>query len=193
MSDLLDELKDLPIEELRASMELVPFGQSAFQNVHLADEAQTPGRKLRYVLLQLNQRLSNLKECEFRRRRLDIDLRDAREQLPQLSGYTKERLQLTIDEKAWGLAAEEKLIRDALVEVRTFVAMWKALPQLESREAFEDAELEHWREKFIGTAKLELLATGTISVGTAEALSKVGVTHKRLENGEVKLLIEASE
>lgn len=192
MSDLLSELDDFPIEELKAAAGMVPFGQSAFQNVHLADDARTPARKLRYVLLQLNQRLCNLKDCEFRRRRLDIDLREAKDGLEKSpNSFNKERLLLTIEEKEWGLAAEEKLICDALLEVRTFVAMWRALPKVESREVFEAAELEHWRAKFIDTAKLELLATGTLAVGTADALGKVGITWTQEESGEIRLQIPA--
>lgn len=171
----------------------VPFGQSEFQNAHLADDSLTPERRLRHALLQLDGKLKALKDCDFRRRRLDVVLR-ARRRAAALFGWLPwagELLQIGVEEIECALEREAKLIGDAYIEVETFVGMIEALPievrEGMTRERFELAERKHFVAKLTRAAELELLGQGGISVGTLEALEKVGIRARRLEGGALQL------
>lgn len=163
------------IASLRDAMEAVPFGQSVFQNTFLADAAETPERRLRYVLLQLNQKMSALKECDFRRREAGIELRELRQKLGAVSGFEAEKIALAIERKEWALQSDVKLVKDALIEADTFYRIYKSLPEI-TREGFEAAELGYWVGRFIGEAKKEVLSCGSVSTGTLTALHQVGVS-----------------
>jgi len=170
-------------EDLQQSMRAVPFGNSAFQNEHLADPNLTPHRRLRFVLLQLSQRVNTLQGCAFRRRRLALDLEEAQAAAARAEpGLARQRIELDIEEKTWALKQEVKLINDALIECETFYAIFanlKAqLPEL-TRASFERAELPYWRERLSGDARRELLAVGTVSAGTLEALEQCGLRAQR--------------
>lgn len=192
----LDELKD-QIASATALMEAVPFGQSAYQNVYLADDSGDPEtfpeRKLRYVLLQLNAKLGVMQECTLKRRELDIDLREAQEELVRVSKiegttYQKERLFLTIERKTLALESQGKMIRDCVIEIRTYLAMLDKLPKSLTRSQFEDKEASYWTDRLKRQAILEFAASSTISAGTLDALFKVGVQAKRLTDGSMELL-----
>ncbi len=170
----------------------VPFGQSAFQNVYLADDADTPERKLRYVLLQLDQRLSALKANEFARRRLDVKLRRVQLKLADAEGLDREELQIDADELEHGVVRQAKLIEDCEIEIKTFEAMLeqllRELPEI-NRERFEQAERGYWTQRFIAKARREVALLGAPGLDTLGVLEQLGLEVRR--DGDALLICGA--
>lgn len=171
------------LEQLQKQMRQVPFGNSVYQITHF-NKKETPERNYRHLLLQLSQKLKALKECEFRRRRIDIDLAEINEKLSSATGFEKERLLIDQEEKEYQLESEKKLIEDALVEIATFENALSVLPAF-TREQFEQAEHGYWRQRLLNDAKRECLATGTISVGTLSSLEATGLMMGKNEKGQI--------
>lgn len=161
----------------------VPFGQSQFQNVFLTDDSYTPERKLRHVLLQLDTRVRALKTAEFNRRRLEVKLRALQSvyRVARFIPWLGELVEISIEEKEWGLEHEIKLVNDAVIEVETFAAMLEDLPQEMTRERFERSERTHWVAKLTRAAELEIMTQRVPSIGTLQALEKVGALQQLLE------------
>lgn len=171
------------LEKLQEQMRQVPFGNSVYQITHFSKK-ETPERYYRHLLLQLSQKLKALKECEFRRRRINIDLAEISEKLSSATGFEKERLLIDQEEKEYQLESEKKLIEDALVEIATFEKALSVLPVF-TREQFERAEHGYWRQRLLNDAKREFLATGTISVGTLSSLEATGLRIGKNEKGQI--------
>lgn len=187
------ELDAQELKEIEQGFASVPFGQSVFQNLNLADDAATPARKLRYCLLQLQAKITALKKAEFDGRRLELDLAAARRRLRFLifvpfAWISRRRIEIDIEEKEWARARGVKLVEDALIEARTFYESFKALPRI-TREDFENEELEHWRTKFMRAAELEVQAHGFISPAAMDALLKVGIAAVK-DGDQIKLFEE---
>lgn len=169
--------------QLQEQMRQVPFGNSVYQITRF-NKKETPERYYRHLLLQLSQKLMALKECEFRRRRLDVDLAEINEKLSTATGFEKERLLIDREEKEYLLESENKMIEDALVEIATFEKALSVLPKF-TREQFEQAEHGYWRQRLLNDAKREFLATGTISVGTLSSLEATGLQIGRNKEGQI--------
>jgi len=172
----------IDIDTFRIKIDQIPFGNSAFQNTVLGDSSDTPERKARYVLLQLNQKLNALVECHFRRRLTEIDLAELREQRKGLKGFSADRVDVLIEQKEWGLVSEQKLIKDCLVEVESFQRMLEELPQI-SRAEFEAAEKGYWRDRLLGDAEREIISGGFVSVSTLAALGQLKILAAREGDG----------
>ena len=54
----------------------IPFGNSEYQ-IKTFTENLTPERKYRFCLLQIDQKERALKECQFRRKKIEIDIETA--------------------------------------------------------------------------------------------------------------------
>lgn len=171
------------LDQLQEQMRQVPFGNSVYQITRF-NKKETPERNYRHLLLQLSQKLKALKECEFRRRRFDIDLAEINEKLSSATGFEKERLLIDQEEKEYQLESEKKLIEDALVEIVTFEKALSVFPAF-TREQFEQAEHGYWRQRLLNDAKRECLATGTISVGTLSSLEATGLIIGKNEKGQI--------
>lgn len=166
------------------SFKNVPFGNSVFQIMNFTAGKETPQRRYRHCLLQLNQKMKALKECEYRRRRMDIDIREIEAKMASASGFDLERLVIDLEEKYYSLEAEIKLIEDAGIEVRAYQHVLKNLPEF-TREEFEIAEPKYWEARLLGDAKKEMLSTGSVSVGTIASLEGAGVTIGKSPNGQL--------
>lgn len=170
--------------KLQKMMRNVPFGMSVFQIEHFNRGQETPERLYRNCLLQLSQKIRVLKECEYRRKRYEIDLDEINDKLKQASGFEKRRLEIDRDEKIFNLDEEIKLIEDCYIECRTYEDILNQLPEF-SREQFEEAEGEYWEKKLLNDMRLEVLSTGHVDKGTTEALEKLDITVGRNENGQI--------
>ena len=169
------------IKELQQLMKEVPFGNSAYQATHF-NEKETPERKYRHCLLQVDRKIKALKECEFRRRRIDIDVLEIKEKLTSATGFEKDKLLIDLEEKEYNLESEIKLIEDAAIELCIYEKLLTDLPKF-TREQFELSESEYWKQKLLNDARLEQLSTGTVSVGTLASLEATGLKFGRNEQG----------
>ena len=173
----------IDIEWLREQMGKVPFGNSWFQNSYFTDGQESPERRWRHILLQLSKKVEALKACEFRRRRIDLDLEDIEVEMEVMiekdrdAAESRDYARKIIDkeEKEWQLASEVQLIADAMVEVETYMAMIKDLPPLEDREQFERAEHGYWQQRLMDDLRRDMIEKKTVGIGTQKALEQIGI------------------
>lgn len=158
---------------IEEKMKQVPFGSSAFQIQHFVANQETPERTYRNVLLQLDSKRKAMKECYFRRKRKEIDIREINEQLSTAEGYDKERLLINLEEAEYQQEQEIKLIEDCVIEIKIYESILSELPNF-SREEFEKSERDYWKKRLVSMAEKELLSTGTVGVGTLDSLEKIG-------------------
>jgi hypothetical protein len=168
-------------------MKQVPFGNSAFQIANFIAQQETPERAYRNILLQLDAKRTAMKECEFRRRRREIDIAENEKMMITAIDYEKERCQVNIDEAKFYLDKEIKLIEDCIIEIKVYESLLEKLPAY-SREDFENGELEYWKARLLGNAKREILSNNTISSGVLESLEKIGCVIARDEKGQFVLV-----
>ena len=162
----------------------VPFGNSIFQIQHFTDGKETPQRRYRYCLLQLDQKLRALKECKFRRKRLEIDIEEIVEKLTTSISYETKRLQVDLEEKKYYLEIEAKLIEDCLIEVAVYKKILSGLPEY-SREEFEASEPEYWGKRLLNDAQREVTSMGYVTVQTIQSLENIGIKVGRNEKGQI--------
>ncbi len=164
----------------------VPFGNSVFQIKHFTDGQETPERRYRHCLLQLHQKRATLKECEFRRRRIDIDIAELKSKIKMINSdsFDRQRLEIDLEEKEYGLEAEIKLIEDCLTEVATFEALLKDLPEF-TREEFEGAEQIYWERRLLGDARREFISSGSVSPGVISSLENIGVAVGKNDKNQI--------
>jgi hypothetical protein len=171
-------------------MRNVPFGMSVFQIEKFNRGMETPERLYRNCLLQLNQKMRALKECEFRRTRYEIDLEEIEAKLDKAEGFERRRLEVDREEKIFNLTEEIKLIEDCYIECRTYENILDGLPEF-TREQFENAEGEYWEKKLLNDMRREALSDGRVEKGTMEALEKIGITVGRNEAGQIAYVKDA--
>lgn len=162
----------------------VPFGNSVFQIMNFTAGKETPQRRYRHCLLQLNQKLNALKECEFRRKRYDVDVQELKEKINLAKGYEKQRLEIDLEEKQFHLDIEIKLIEDCLIEIKTYKQILENLPEF-TREEFEQAEQEYWEKRLLGDARREFIAHRTVTPQTIESLENIGMVVGKNEKGQI--------
>ena len=164
----------------------VPFGNSVFQITNFTDGQESPARRYRHCLLQLHQKQRTLKECEFRRRGIDIDIEELKHKIEKYpeGSFKRQRLELKLERKEFGLEAEIKLIEDALVEVAAYKALLKDLPTF-TREEFEQEEYGYWEKRLLGDARREITSNGTVSPGVMSSLERMGIMVGRNEKGQI--------
>jgi len=161
----------------------IPLGNSVFQIQNFI-AVGPPERKLRACILQLRQKETALKECTFRRRRLEIDIAELKENILITTGYERERLQINLEEKEFGLHSELELISDCVVEIAVYRKIIEGLPKV-NRVDFENAEYEYWKERLLKDAKHEITSCGSVSKGTIDALDQMGIDVGRNENNQI--------
>lgn len=180
------------IEELKAKMRNVPFGNSVFQNKTFTDGKETQERRYRHCLLQINQKLNALQECQFSRRRAEIDILEIEDKKTMSAGFDKDRLEVDLDEQKYHLNIQEKLIEDAIIELKTYSDELDRLPDF-TREEFELAEYGYWNKRLLGDAQLEVASSGSVSVGTIESLKKIGINVGKNKHGQIAFQVTSQE
>ena len=160
----------------------VPFGNSVFQIQNFIANQDTPQRSYRHVLLQLDAKIKAMKECSFRRRRKEIDIKEIEEKLKIAEGYVKERLEIDLEEAQYQMEAEIKLIEDAAIEIAAYEKILEKLGDF-TREEFEQAERGYWEVRLLKNAQKEISTRGTVDIGTLNALEQIGVKIERGSDG----------
>lgn len=161
----------------------IPLGNSLFQIQNFI-VIGPPERKLRTCILQLRQKETALKECQFRRRKLEIDKQEKLEKLKTASGYSKKRLEIALERIEFHMENERELIADCLVEIQTYKTIMKDLPEI-TRQQFEDAEYDYWKERLLKDAQHEFISMGTVTKGTIDALEQMGIFVKRNKENQI--------
>jgi len=161
--------------DIKEKVRQVPFGNSVFQIQHFIADQETPERKYRNVLLQWDSKMKAMKECQFRRKRKEIDIAEIEYKLEkgQLSEFDRKRLEIDLEEAEYGLEEEIKLIEDCIIEIKTYEDIISNLPEF-TRAEFEKSERQYWKMRLIGDAEREIASTGVIGIGTLASLEKIG-------------------
>jgi len=174
----------MDLSKMQKMMRNVPFGMSVYQIEKFNRGQETPERLYRNCLLQLNQKIRALKECEFRRKRYEIDLEEINEKLKMVNGFERQRLEIDWDEKNFNLDGEIKLIEDAYIECQTYISILDGLPEF-TREQFEHAEEVYWERKLLNDARHEVSSSGRVSQDTMKALEQIRIVVGRNEQGQI--------
>ena len=162
----------------------IPFGYSVYQIKTLMAK-ETPERQYRNAALQLRQKIIAMKDCEWRRKRFEIDIAEIQEKLlSKTDTFEGQRLQVDLEEKQFLLGNEIKLIKDCLIEIAVYREILKTLPKF-SRQDFEKAEPVYWKNRFLADAKREVIGTGTIGAGTIKGLEQVGIMVGKNKKGQI--------
>jgi len=172
---------------IKDKMNQIPFGSSIFQIVNFTANQESDERSYRHILLQLDSKNKAMKECYFRRKRIEIDLKEIEEKLLKATGFEKERLEIDQEEKEFSLNEEIKLIEDCIVEIKAYEYLLSKMPEF-TREDFENSEYNYWEKRLINQANMEINTSGNISLGVMESLRKIGCNLKRDENGSILVL-----
>lgn len=169
-------IEDLhPIEkEILERMDEIPFGNSEFQIKKFVLCHAGDARNYRQVLLEMKEKYEALKKCEFRRRKLFIKRERAeKERLETSDDFRKRELDIEMEEVDFELLLEDKLVKDALVELNFYYNTIKSLPKMQRKE-FEEMEVGYWPLRLVQKAHEEFAATGGVGAGTLEALAQLG-------------------
>ena len=162
----------------------IPFGMSQYQIKTFVNSQETPERKYRNCLLQLDQKNRALQECRIRRLRVQVDLDEIDEKLLTAEGYDKRRLLIDRQEKEYNMNTEMKLIEDCYYEVKTYESILETLPAF-TREEFEQGEERYWQSRLLNNLKQDVLAGGKVDTGTLAALEQTGINVGRNEQGQI--------
>lgn len=136
--------------------ESVPFGNSDFQNrLVIVNKERTPARAYRHAALRIMNRLEALKEAHYniRRRQIEIKLLE-RDLANEKDDLKKQLIEIEIEEKRSGERYTQKLVADAVQEIRSLWPVIQAIGKL-PRQEFEDQEALHYREKHGEAVALE--------------------------------------
>lgn len=152
----------------------IPFGNSDFQIIHFVLDEFTPERAVRKVLLQLDKKQTALAEHKFRKKKRDIRRREIKKKLNKATAFTRERLELELEQINYYEEREKKLLDDCLHEIALYKNILKKLPSC-NREQFEAAELGYWQKRLINDAKNEIIQNGRINKDTLSSLEKIGI------------------
>ncbi|MBN2040746.1 MAG: hypothetical protein JW864_11935 [Spirochaetes bacterium] len=171
---------------INEKMKQVPFGNSLFQIQNFIANQDTPERSYRHVLLQLDAKSKAMKECSFRRRRKEIEIKETEEKLKTAEGYTKERLEIDLEEAQYQMDAEIKLIEDAVIEIAAYEKILEKLGDF-TREEFEQAERGYWEVRLLKNAQKEIATRGTVDIGTMIALEQIGIKVQRGADGQHRI------
>ena len=175
------------IDSLKEQMHQVPFGMSQFQIEHMAGEHdETPARRRRHLLLQIDSKLKAIEEARFSRDRKQIDIDELEFKLGcyTYSKFEHRRFEIDMKEAKLSLDNQIKLIEDAMLEVAKLKQLVDAIPEV-SREEFETQELGYWQKRLLKTANHEVKLLGTVKVDTAQALERVGVAVEKDQIGRI--------
>lgn len=161
-------------DKVQAANRNVPFGNSAFQTRAFTGGEHGPARRVRSLLLNINDKIRACREEYFRRRRTDIDVREIKEKLQTAIGFDRERLLLDLEEKESCIADMDKLLEDASVEIHVMLDELQSLPSVNSRDEFEAAEPAYWVARLWADAQREITSNGAPAIGTVAALNQMG-------------------
>lgn len=168
------------ITKFYSQAEHIPFENSDFQNLaFVVSNQQTPERMLRAAVMKQSSILSALTENQAKYKRDQIKLRklNSRLELPDLDSDEKELIEIDIEEMRLNSFMTEKLVNDAIHSYHFLQNIIEALPKVESRQAFELAEPNHFDLRF--NRQIEMAKYGQ-AAGSIEAKVNANLDIKSL-------------
>jgi DNA-binding PucR family transcriptional regulator len=151
------------------------------------------------VCVNAHAKYTALKESDFKRRKIEIELKKLRKELEEaetvaLDTFNKELKVLEIEENEYKLWIEEKLIKDAVIELKIYLEwlekMIKDFGGVLTREKFDASEPEYWKRRAIRQSERAMICSGTIDDGNIELLQQIGMDPVKVKT-ELLMLIES--
>jgi len=149
------------INKFYSQAEHIPFENSDFQNLaFVVSNQQTPERMLRAAIMKQSSILSALTENNAKYKRDQIKLRKLKSRLEaaDLDPEEKELIEIDLEEMQLNSLMTEKLVKDATHSYHFLQGIIDSLPKIESRQAFELAEPNHFDLRF--NRQLDVLKYG---------------------------------
>lgn len=163
-------------------MDAVPFGNSKFQIEQMIIPTESIERTYRMICVNAHAKYTALKEADFRRRKLEIELRKARYEYANFKmteGFEKDLKAVDIEEGEYKLWIEEKLIKDAVIELEIYLGWLEKIIKdrggMMTREQFDASEPEYWKRRAIRQSERAMISSGTIDEGNIELLQQIGI------------------
>lgn len=183
------EQNKFDLQQFSNAVKHIPFGHSGFQIENFISKKETPERAYRQIMLEMNDKLIALKQCEFRRKRIEIDIKELDIKIAISSGFEKQRAEVDLEEKLFTLSIENKLIEDAIIELNIYETLRKKFPQY-TRQEFESSEYDYWKNRLLGEAKAQYLSSGRIDHGTLMTLEKINISVVKDEKNQLEVIIK---
>lgn len=180
-----DNLELLAINTYQRARE-IPFGNSEFQTTRFVIGSQiTPERAYRSVLLNLTAKIEALQEAKANLALAQVDADEYQYIIdsPESSEFDKRRAKIKLSLNHSKLPQMEKMIIDALHEVKVLQSELDKYPKY-SRKEFESAEQVYFIEKMNRQMNgVQGPAECLANIGEYTALPKIK-ENRELENGK---------
>lgn len=181
----------------------IPFEHSAFQIKQMILSKESPERILRQCCLEMHSKLEALNKARFNWKKNNVNIRKLQSEIDDenTNEFDRELKAIEIEELENGMRVQEKFIKDALIDLSIYHAIYDELPK-PTRKKFEESEKQYWHTRIVQDAQKELLTTGTVQKGTIDTLQKLGydptvvmvelkmLTEKQVKERSAKILTE---
>ena len=165
--------------------------QTTNQLMTLTMLTDSPYRRLRQILAQIERKRTALTEHYFRYQKSEIEIRDWEEEDTELS-------RIKVEEARAGMESGRKYIEGALKEIGIFQDAYEEIrknnnvPELWDEEDAELDEIRHHIRQAFRQSHRDMILTGSISQGNAEYLEQYGV-HLQTARNYIKQYINQCE
>ena len=148
--------------------------QTTNQLMTLTMLTDSPYRRLRQILAQIERKRTALTEQYFKYQKLEIEIKDWKEEDTELS-------RINLAEARAGKESSKKYIEGALKEIGIFQDAYEEIrqnnnvPELWDEEDAELDEIRHHIRQVFRQSHRDMILTGTITQGNAEYLEQYGI------------------
>ena len=148
--------------------------QTTNQLMTLTMLTDSPYRRLRQILAQIERKRTALTEQYFKYQKLEIEIRDWGEEDTELS-------RIKVEEARTGIESSRKYIEGALKEIGIFQDAYEEIrqsnnvPELWDEEDAELDEIRHHIRQVFRQSHRDMILHGTITQGNAEYLEQYGI------------------
>jgi len=189
-SDKIAKINERMVEMDRANQTAgKKNSQTTSQMMSLTMLTDSPYRRLRQILTQIEQKRSAIEEAYFDHLKKQIEVKEWKEEGSELSlikiaetEHGHKRFQIYIE----GALKEIAMYQEAYEEIRTN----NNIPVLWDEEDFELEEIRHHMRQAFRQAHRDMIHHGTVSQGNAEYLEQYGVHLHTAQNVIGKYIAE---
>lgn len=180
-------------DKLLTEMENIPSGNSDFQDDTFTPGQETPTRRYRQCLMELNKCYKALHESQCSRERSCIDIEEIQYKMDKLlnmvvktpeDDFQIRRYNIDLIEKEFNLKTAIELINDAVRRANKWYARKLKLPVF-TRKEFEAAERESYTKRLVLDSQDELLGLPGVSKGNTQALRQMQIGLSKNNKGEL--------
>ena len=165
--------------------------QTTNQLMTLTMLTDSPYRRLRQILAQIENKTGALRENFFSHQKLKLEIKEWEEENTPLS-------RIKIAEARAGMASGKKYIEGALKEIGIFQDAYEEIrknnniPEDWDEEDAENDEIKHHIRQAFRQSHRDMVLTGSITQGNAEYLEQYGI-HLQTARRVIKIYIDDSE